>query len=42
MIALAKERQSKVMPVQYRVDATQAFVERLKEVYGKDYVKLRQ
>lgn len=42
MIALAKERQRKMMPAQYRVDANAEFVEQLKGIYGKDYVKLCQ
>ena len=42
MIALAKERQRKMMPAQYRVDANAEFVERLKGIYGADYVKLCQ
>lgn len=40
MIALAKERQSKALPVEYRVDANEAFVEQLKGIYGKDFVKV--
>ena len=42
MIALAKERQRKMMPAQYRVDANKNFVEKLKEIYGEDLVKLLQ
>lgn len=42
MIALAKERQRKMMPAQYRVDANKNFVEKLKEIYGGDLVKLLQ
>ncbi len=42
MIALAKERQRKMMPAQYRVDANKDFVEKLKEIYGEDLVKLLQ
>lgn len=42
MIALAKERQRKMMPAQYRVDANNNFVEKLKEIYGEDLVKLLQ
>lgn len=42
MIALAKERQRKIMPAQYRVDANKNFVEKLKEIYGEDLVKLLQ
>ena len=40
MIALAKERQRKIMPVEYRVDASERFVEELKGIYGQDFVKL--
>ncbi len=40
MIALAKERQRKAMPVEYRVDANEQFLEELKGIYGKDFVKL--
>ena len=42
MIALAKERQRKMMPAQYRVDANKDFVEKLKGIYGEDLVKLLQ
>ena len=42
MIALAKERQRKMMPAQYRVDANKVFVEKLKGIYGEDLVKLLQ
>ena len=42
MIALAKERQRKMMPAQYRVDANKNFVEKLKEIHGEDLVKLLQ
>lgn len=42
MIALVKERQRKMMPAQYRVDANKNFVEKLKEIYGEDLVKLLQ
>ena len=42
MIALAKERQRKMMPAQYRVDANKNFVEKLKEIYGEDLVNLLQ
>ena len=42
MIALAKERQRKMMPAQYRVDANKNIVEKLKEIYGEDLVKLLQ
>ncbi|MFQ9514519.1 MAG: DNA polymerase III subunit alpha [Eubacterium sp.] len=40
MIALAKERQRKALPVEYRVDANEQFIEELKGLYGKDFVKL--
>ena len=41
MIALAKERQQKALPIEYRVDANNQFVEELKKTYGQDFVKLR-
>ena len=31
-----------MMPAQYRVDANKNFVEKLKEIYGEDLVKLLQ
>jgi DNA polymerase-3 subunit alpha len=40
MVALAKERQRKALPVNYRVDANEAFVEQLKQRYGEDFVKV--
>ncbi len=40
MIALAKERQRKALPIEYRVDADNNFVEQLKNIYGQDFVKL--
>ena len=40
MIALAKERQSKALPVEYRVDASEPFVEQLKSIYGEEFVKV--
>ena len=40
MIALAKERQRKALPVEYRVDASQQFVNELKSKYGEDFVKV--
>ena len=40
MIALAKERQRKVLPVEYRVDATEQFISELKGLYGEEFVKL--
>ena len=40
MIALAKERQRKVLPVEYRVDATEQLIEELKRLYGEAFVKL--
>ena len=42
IIALAKERQRKMMPAQYRVDANKELVEKLKGIYGEEYVKLCQ
>lgn len=41
MIALAKERQQKALPIEYRVDANNQFIEELKKTYGQDFVKLR-
>mgnify|MGYP000787431069 FL=1 len=37
----AKERQQKALPIEYRVDANNQFIEELKKTYGQDYVKLR-
>lgn len=41
MIALAKERQQKALPIEYRIDANNQFIEELKKTYGQDFVKLR-
>ena len=40
MIALAKERQRKALPVEYRVNADENLVAELKNIYGQDFVKL--
>ena len=40
-IALAKERQRKMMPVQYSVNITKGLIDLLKEKYGQDFVKVR-
>lgn len=40
-IALAKERQRKMMPAQYSVDITQELIQTLKEKYGEEFVKVR-
>lgn len=40
LIALAKERQRKALPVEYRVDANEQFVQELKSKYGEAYVKV--
>ena len=40
MIALAKERQRKALPVEYRVNADESLVAELKNIYGQDFVKL--
>ncbi len=42
LIALAKERQRKMMPAQYSVNITNGLVDLLKEKYGDDFVKIRQ
>lgn len=41
IIVLAKERQRKMMPVQYSVHITDDFVALLKEKYGEEFVKVR-
>lgn len=40
MIALAKERQRKALPVEYRVNADENLINELKIIYGQDFVKL--
>jgi hypothetical protein len=40
MIALAKERQSKVMPAQYAVNITKELTDTMKEKYGEKFVKV--
>ena len=39
-IALAKERQKKVLPVEYRVEITEGLLSKLREKYGEDFVKV--
>ena len=39
-IALAKERQRKVLPVEYRVEVTESLLSTLREQYGEDFVKV--
>lgn len=39
-IALAKERQRKVLPVEYRVEVTEGLLSTLREQYGEDFVKV--
>ena len=41
MVALAKERQRKMMPAQYSVQITNELLDLLKEKYGEDFVKVR-
>lgn len=41
IIALAKERQRKMMPAQYSVNITPELLRVLKEKYGSDFVKVR-
>lgn len=40
LVALAKERQRKALPIEYRVDATPELMGILKEKYSQEYVKL--
>ena len=42
IVALAKERQRKMMPPQYSVNITEGLIKLLKEKYGDDFVKVRQ
>ena len=42
IVALAKERQRKMMPPQYSVNITKGLIKLLKEKYGDDFVKVRQ
>ena len=41
MVALAKERQRKMMPAQYSVSITNELLELLKKKYGEEFVKVR-
>lgn len=41
MVALAKERQRKMMPAQYSVNITNELLELLKKKYGEEFVKVR-
>lgn len=41
MVALAKERQRKMMPDQYSVNITKELLELLKKKYGEEFVKVR-
>lgn len=40
IIALAKERQKRSLPVDYAVSANEQFIRELKEKYGEEYVKI--
>lgn len=42
LIALAKERQRKMLPIGYWVNVTPEFLEELKKIYGENFVKYLQ